>query len=130
MRTSVRRFLRESYLPSVPRVRRADYIAIDRHKLAYLNGIEKAELRLLRRERPSGVRARSGRAHRAVLVSDQALAALRAPHPRYREFWTTAMQKGTSTSCPCCGANSRKSGAPEGTTSLNPSWPPVRLKAS
>jgi hypothetical protein len=75
MKTSIRRYLRESYVPSIlsapiiysvalpfvlldvwvtiyqwicfpiygiPRVKRADYIAIDRGKLAYLNGIEKA----------------------------------------------------------------------------------------
>lgn len=75
MKTSIRRYLQESYLPSIlsapiiysltlpfvlldlwvtvyqwicfpiygiPRVRRADYIALDRGKLAYLNGIEKA----------------------------------------------------------------------------------------
>ena len=75
MKTSIRRYLRESYLPSIisapliysvalpfmlvdlwvtfyqyicfpiygiPRVRRADYIVIDRYKLAYLNTIEKA----------------------------------------------------------------------------------------
>ncbi len=74
MKTSIRRFLRESYLPSVlsapviyslavplllldawlslyqricfpiygiAPVRRRDYIALDRRKLAYLNGIEK-----------------------------------------------------------------------------------------
>lgn len=74
LRTSLRRYLRESYLPTIltapiiysvaipfvvldlwvsiyqlvclpiygiARVRRADYFAIDRRKLAYLNGIEK-----------------------------------------------------------------------------------------
>jgi hypothetical protein len=75
MKTSIRRYLQESYLPSIltapviysvavpfmlmdlwvtlfqricfpiygiARVRRSDYIALDRRKLAYLNGIEKA----------------------------------------------------------------------------------------
>jgi hypothetical protein len=75
LKTSIRRYLSESYLPSIltapviysvaipfvvldlwvslyqlicfplygiARVRRADYIALDRRKLAYLNGIEKA----------------------------------------------------------------------------------------
>jgi hypothetical protein len=75
MKTSIRRYLQESYVPSIltapviysvavpfvlldlwvtlyqricfpiygiPRVRRSDYIALDRRKLAYLNGIEKA----------------------------------------------------------------------------------------
>jgi hypothetical protein len=75
LRTSIRRYLRESYLPTlltapiiyslavpflvldlwvslyqlicfpiygIERVRRSDYIAMDRRKLAYLNAIEKA----------------------------------------------------------------------------------------
>ncbi|MCM3880969.1 MAG: hypothetical protein ND807_12745 [Vicinamibacterales bacterium] len=75
MKTSIRRYLQESYIPSIlsapiiysltlpfvvldlwvtmyqwicfpiygiPLVRRSDYIALDRGKLAYLNGIEKA----------------------------------------------------------------------------------------
>jgi hypothetical protein len=120
MRTSVRRFLRESYLPSlltapviysvavplllldawifvyqlicfpvygIKRVRRADYIAIDRYKLAYLNGIEKANcdycsyangLLAYARE----VAARTEQYWCPIRHARR----IRGPHPRYREF--------------------------------------------
>jgi hypothetical protein len=120
MKMSIRRFLRESYLPSIlsapviysiavpllvldawlfmyqricfpiygiPRVRRRDYIAIDRRKLAYLNGIEKVNCDycgyangLLGYAREVAARTEQywcpiRHAHR-----------IRAPHPRYRDF--------------------------------------------
>jgi hypothetical protein len=120
MRTSIRRFLRESYIPSllsapiiysvavpfllldawisvyqlicfpiygIPRVRRADYIAIDRYKLAYLNGIEKANcdycsyangLLAYARE----VAARTEQYWCPIRHSRR----VRGPHARYREF--------------------------------------------
>jgi len=120
MRTSLRRFLRESYLPSVlsapviysvavpflildawialfqlicfpiygiPRVRRADYIAVDRHKLAYLNGIEKVNCDYC--SYANGVLAY---AREVAARTEQYWCPIRharrvrGPHPRYREF--------------------------------------------
>ena len=63
----------------IPKVRRRDYLVFDRHHLAYLNIIEKIQLRLLLLRQWRGrVHARSGVAHRSLLVPDQA----RPPHPR------------------------------------------------
>jgi hypothetical protein len=120
LKTSVRRYLRESYFPSmlsapiiysvllplalvdlwvtiyqricfpiygIPRVRRRDYILIDRWKLAYLNPIEKANcdycsyanglLGYIRE-----VTARTEQYWCPIKHAQRA----RAPHPRYRHF--------------------------------------------
>ena len=120
MKTSVRRYLRESDVPSmlsapivysvllpfmlidlwvslyqricfpiygIARVRRADYIAVDRWKLAYLNTIEKANCDycgyvngLL-----SYVREVSARTEQYWCPIKHARR-VRAPHPRYKHF--------------------------------------------
>ena len=104
-KTSILRYLRESYLPSalsapivysvalpfmlldlwvslyqricfpiygIPRVRRADYIVIDRWKLAYLNTIEKANCDYCSYANGAArLRARGDGPNRTVLVPNQ-----------------------------------------------------------
>ena len=120
MRTSIRRFLRESYLPSIlsapviyslavplllldawlwlyqricfpiygiARVRRRDYIAVDRRKLAYLNGIEKVNC-----DYCGYANGLLGYAREVAARTEQYWCPIRhaqrvrAPHPRYRDF--------------------------------------------
>jgi hypothetical protein len=120
MRTSIRRYLRESYLPSmlsapivysvalpfllidlwvsiyqhicfriygIPRVRRADYIVIDRYKLAYLNTIEKANCDFCSYANGllAYVREVAARTEQYWCPIKHAQR-IRAPHLRYRHF--------------------------------------------
>ena len=119
-KTSVRRYLRESYLPSalsapiiysvllpfalidlwvtiyqricfpiygIPRVRRRDYILIDRWKLAYLNSIEKANCDYCSYANGllAYVREVAARTEQYWCPIKHAQRA-RAPHLRYRHF--------------------------------------------
>jgi hypothetical protein len=120
MKTSVRRYLRESSIPSmlsapivysvalpfmlidlwvsvyqyicfpiygIPRVRRADYIVIDRYKLAYLNAIEKANCDYCSYANGliAYVREVSARTEQYWCPIKHAQR-VRAPHSRYRHF--------------------------------------------
>ena len=120
MKTSVRRYLRESYIPSmlsapivysvalpfmlidlwvslyqhicfpiygIPCVRRADYIVIDRYKLAYLNSIEKANCDYCSYANGliAYVREVAARTEQYWCPIKHAQR-VRAPHSRYRHF--------------------------------------------
>lgn len=120
VKTSIHRYLRESYVPSVlsapiiysvalpfmlvdvwvtlyqlicfpiygiPRVRRADYIVIDRYKLAYLNNIEKANCDYCSYANGliAYVREVTARTEQYWCPIRHAQR-IRAPHPRYRHF--------------------------------------------
>jgi len=120
MKTSVRRYLSESYVPSmlsapivysvalpfmlidlwvslyqlicfpiygIPRVRRADYIVIDRYKLAYLNSIEKANCDYCSYANGliAYVREVAARTEQYWCPIKHAQR-VRAPHSRYRHF--------------------------------------------
>jgi hypothetical protein len=120
MKTSIHRYLRESYLPSalsapivysvalpfllvdlwvslyqlicfpiygIPRVRRADYIVIDRYKLAYLNTIEKANCDYCSYANGmlAYVREVAARTEQYWCPIRHAQR-IRAPHSRYRHF--------------------------------------------
>lgn len=71
----------------IERVRRADYVIVDRHRLPYLNGIEK--LNCLYCGYANGViayaREAAGRTEQYWCPIKHALR-VRAPHPRYRGF--------------------------------------------
>ena len=120
LRTSIRRYLRESYLPTlltapiiyslavpfllldlwvslyqlicfpiygIERVRRSDYIAMDRRKLAYLNAIEKANCDYCSYANGLLAYAReiAGRTEQYWCPIKHARK-IRGPHPHYRVF--------------------------------------------
>lgn len=74
-------------LYGIPRVRRADYIAVDRHKLAYLNSIEKANCDYCGYANGllGYVREITARTEQYWCPIKHARR-VRAPHPRYRHF--------------------------------------------